>query len=286
MSEKLLSRQPAVAGGFYEGSASRLRSQIEQCFLHRLGPGKILTTAQPGPRAILGLVCPHAGLMYSGPVAARAFYALAEDGLPQTIVLIGPNHRGWGANVAVWAEGSWSTPLGNVPVNRALAARIVESQPLLESDATAHLSEHSLEVQLPFLQFLAGERFSIVPIAMLDQSLSAGTTLGHALGKLLTDQDAVIIASTDFSHYVSQADAEKYDGLALERIKALDAEGLIKVVRDRGISMCGYGPVAAMLTACQDLGAKESTLLGYSTSGDIAGGRSEVVGYGAVKVTR
>ncbi|MCX8204111.1 MAG: AmmeMemoRadiSam system protein B [Candidatus Nezhaarchaeota archaeon] len=277
-------RRPAVAGYFYESDPSSLRARIEQCFLSKLGPGRLPKVAVDGPRRIKGLVVPHAGYMYSGPVAAHAYLALAEDGVPDTVVIIGPNHTGWGAGVSMMAEGSWRTPLGDVEIDAELAKSIQKASELISIDEEAHLNEHSIEVQLPFLAYLYGSRFKFVPICMMLQSYEPCVDVGRAVASASQGRNVVIIASSDFTHYESQASAGAKDRLAIGFIERLDPAGLLEVVESRGISMCGPGPVAAMLVASTLLGASSAKLLKYATSGDVTHDYSSVVGYSSMLI--
>jgi AmmeMemoRadiSam system protein B len=275
-------RRPCQAGAFYEGTAESLKRQIENCFLHELGPGKIPEVAKAGPRNIIGLVCPHAGYMFSGPVAAHAYYQLALDGKPDVVVIFGPNHTGYGSALAVMDEGVWRTPLGDVEVDGETAHQIMCESRIVDVDESAHRLEHSIEVQLPFLQFLYGSQFKIVPICFLMQDLSSARDVGKAVAKVLAGKNAVIIASSDMTHYEPQERAAKNDRLALEAVEAMDEAKFYSVIETHYISACGYGPIAALITASKILGAKEAKVLCYKTSGDIIGDYSSVVGYAAV----
>lgn len=271
-------RYPAVAGQFYEGEATALRKQIESCYRHALGPGKKPAAAAKGPRTLKGLVVPHAGYVYSGPVAAHAYAALAEDGLPRTFVILGPNHTGLGATEALGTH-DWETPLGVVTYEKELGKRLVR-EPITE-DIIAHRHEHSIEVQLPFLQDLS-DAVRFVPICMGIQDLRHATQVGEIVGEAIKGQDVVVIASTDFCHYIPKAEAARRDRLAIDRILAFDVKGFYRTVQENDISMCGYGPVMAMMTA---IGAARPELLKYGCSGDVAP-MDEVVGYGAVAMRR
>lgn len=284
-------RQPAVAGMFYGGGADDLRAEIERSFLSPLGPGELPAAATQGPRQIVGLVSPHAGLMYSGPTAAHAYSRLAEDGIPEIAVLLGVNHRGYGAMVAVDTEQIWRTPLGDAEVDTDTARRVVSLSRYAEEDELAHRIEHSLEMQVPFLQYIGQGRIRIVPILIgvpvHDQSaLLVARDIGLALSKALEGRDAVIIASTDFSHYESRQSAERKDSQAVGRILEMDEKGLLDTVRDVNISMCGVVPTAAVVAACKLLGAKSARQLAYSTSGDITGDYTQVVGYAAIELDK
>ncbi|MEM3874400.1 MAG: AmmeMemoRadiSam system protein B [Candidatus Bathyarchaeia archaeon] len=278
-------RLPSQAGAFYAGKAESLKRQIEECFLHELGPGKIPTVVE-GSRRIVGLVCPHAGYMYSGPVAAHAYYNLASDGKPDTVVLFGPNHTGYGSALAVMNEGFWRTPLGDVEVDGETANKIVREARIVDVDDSAHRYEHSIEVQLPFLQYLFGSAFKIVPICFLMQDLHSSSEVGQAVAKVLAGKNALIIASSDMTHYESQKTAEKKDMLALQAVEAMDEERFYSIIEEHRITACGYGPIIALITAAKALGAREAKLLCYKTSGDVTGDYSAVVGYAAVQFTK
>ncbi|MEM3696781.1 MAG: AmmeMemoRadiSam system protein B [Candidatus Bathyarchaeia archaeon] len=279
-------RRPCQAGAFYEGTAESLKRQIEDCFLHEFGPGKIPEVVKAGPRKIIGLVCPHAGYMFSGPVAAHAYYQLALDGKPEVVVIFGPNHTGYGSVLAVMDEGVWRTPLGDVEVDGETAKQIVRESRIVDVDESAHRLEHSIEVQLPFLQYLYGSQFKIVPICFLMQDLSSARDVGKAVAKVLVGKNAVVIASSDMTHYEPRERAAKKDRLALEAVEAMDEAKFYSTIESHNISACGYGPISALIVAAKVLGAKEAKLLCYKTSGDIIGDYSSVVGYAAVCFTK
>lgn len=279
-------RRPCQAGAFYAGTAESLKKQIENCFLHKLGPGKIPEIVKTGSRRIIGLVCPHAGYMFSGPVAAHAYYALALDGKPDVVVLFGPNHSGYGSALAVMNEGFWRTPLGDVEIDGELANQVVRESHIIDIDDSAHRFEHSIEVQLPFLQYLYGSEFKIVPICFLMQDLSSAREVGKAVAKVLAGKNGVIIASSDMTHYEPQESVERKDKMVLEAVEAMDEDKLYSVIEAHRISACGYGPIAALMTAAKILGAKEAKLLCHKTSGDVIGDYSSVVGYAAMCFTK
>ena len=269
-------RIPAVAGQFYEDEADALRRQVESCFTHRLGPGSVPRLGR-GPRELRGLVVPHAGLMYSGPVAAHAYAAIAGDGAPEGLVIFGPNHTGLGAGIAVGTV-DWELPIGTMPCEADLA-RAIAARPPASADVVAHRFEHSIEVQLPFLLHL-GVAVPFVPICIGQQDLESATAVGENVREAIRGRDALVLASTDFSHYVPREEAAAKDRLAIDEILRLDARGFWRTVRKHDISMCGYGPVIAMLTA---VGTGRAKLLKYATSGDVAPMR-EVVGYAAIEI--
>lgn len=275
-------RRPTQAGAFYEGDAESLKKQVEGCFLHKLGPQKLPVVNKTGPRRILGLVCPHAGYMYSGHVAALSYFELASDGKPDTVVILGPNHTGLGSPLAVMNDGVWRTPLGDVQIDGELANKVVQESGLVDVDDYAHLREHSIEVQLPFLQYMYGSGFKIVPICFMMQDLATSQEIGRALVEVLAGKNAVIVASSDFTHYEPQAVASKKDLAALKAVEALDEKLFYSFVEEKRVSACGYGPITALITAAKGLGATKAKLLGYKNSGDVTGDFSSVVGYAAV----
>lgn len=279
-------RRPCQAGAFYAGTAESLKKQIEQCFLHELGPGKIPEVVKDGPRHVIGLVCPHAGYMYSGPVAAHAYYRLAIDGKPDVVVLLGPNHTGYGSALAVMNEGFWRTPLGDVEIDGESANQIVRESRIVDVDDSAHRFEHSIEVQLPFLQYLYGSDFKMVPICFLMQDLTSAREVGQAVAKALAGKKAAIIASSDMTHYEPHERAEKKDRLALKAVEEMDESKFYSTIESHSMSICGYGPITALVTAAKILGAKEAKLLCHKTSGDVTGDYSSVVGYAAVCLTK
>ncbi|MEM2926165.1 MAG: AmmeMemoRadiSam system protein B [Candidatus Bathyarchaeia archaeon] len=278
-------RRPVVAGTFYEASKEALKDQITRCFTHPLGAGSPPEASLSGPRDIIALVCPHAGYMYSGPVASHAYASLAKDGRPETFVLLGPNHHGIGSGVSIMTRGIWRTPLGDAAIDAQLADKILGACDIIDSDEEGHRLEHSLEVQIPFLQYIYGT-IKIVPISFMLQDLATARDVGKALADTLRDKNAIIIASTDLTHYESQKSAQKKDGFIIEAIKALDEALLFEVVERYGITMCGPAPVAAAITASKSLGAKRANILSYRTSGDVTEDYSSVVGYLAAELRR
>jgi AmmeMemoRadiSam system protein B len=275
-------RRPYVAGTFYEGNAESLKQQVERCFLHKFGPKKMPKVNASGPRKLVGLICPHAGYAYSGPVAANAYYELAQDGRPDTLVILGPNHTGYGSAIALMNEGFWRTPFGDVEIDGETANQIVGETHIVDTDDSAHRFEHSIEVQLPFLQYLYGSDFKFVPICFLMQDLQSAVEVGKALIKVLATKNAVVIASSDLTHYEPQAGAERKDMAALKAVQALDEKLLFSTIEEQNISACGYGPITALITFAKGVGVKEAKLLSHRTSGDIINDYSSVVGYAAV----
>ncbi len=261
-------RNPAVAGQFYPGSEAELLLWLE----------KTLPRAEELP--VLGAVVPHAGYMYSGPVAAEVFARLPKR---DTYVILGPNHHGLGAPIAL-SRDSWRTPLGVVQPDLALAEALAGT--IIDQDEVAHVREHSIEVQIPFLQARFKE-FKILPIAMglqdEETAVEVGKELGGAISRL--NRNCTIIASSDFTHYEPQEVARKVDAQLIEAILNMDVSELYSRVYRYNATACGYGPIAATITAARALGATSGKLLRYATSGDVTADYSQVVGYGAIVLT-
>ncbi len=269
-------RAPAVAGSFYESNPARLRAQVDACFAEN---AKV-----EAKERFIGAVVPHAGLMYSGHVAA-AFYGLAD--LPKRFIILCPNHTGFGHFAAINRGGSWRTPLGDVPVDTQLAAALMSRTKLLAEDSAAHAREHSLEVQLPFLQQLLGNAFTFVPICLGAPRYDMCEEIGNAIAEsIAAEKGAVgIIASSDLNHYEDQRETLRKDQLAIEEVLALDPKELWRVVDEFDVSMCGYIPATTMLIAANKLGAKHAQLVKHATSGDINHDYSHVVGYAAILIS-
>jgi len=261
-------RPPAVAGRFYPDQPDPLAEQVA---LYCAAP------AGSACRKALACVVPHAGYRYSGHVAG-AVYARLE--LPRRFLLLGPRHYPRGEAQAILSEGSWQTPLGCAEIDTELATELKQACAALVEDDVAHRDEHALEVQLPFLQALAGD-FRFVPIALGTKDYGALEALGHAIAAVLARraEPVLIVASSDMNHYESDEITRRKDGAALDRVLTLDPRGLYDVVRREGITMCGVGATISMLTAARLLGATRVELVRYATSGDITGDYREVVGY-------
>jgi MEMO1 family protein len=274
-------RLPAQAGNFYPDTEGALRTQIQQSFLHPLGPRAIPTIPGSRNQKLLGLIVPHAGYEYSGPVAAHSYYHLASAGIFESVIILGPNHTGLGSGVSTMTEGEWSTPLGDVPIDTDLAREIVDGTDLVDVEDEAHKKEHSIEVQLPFLQFIYPRRFKFVPICMMLQDLQTSIEVGEAVAKAAEKHGAIVLASSDWTHYEPQAEAESKDREAIEAALHMDEKTFQEIIEDRAVSACGYGPVTAMIHATKIRGGKNGKLLSYETSGDTAGDKSSVVGYAA-----
>lgn len=267
-------RKPAAAGQFYPSSPQGLKEQIET-FIDK----------KAEKLEIIACMLPHAGYMYSGAVAGQT---VSRINIKDKIILLGPNHTGYGAAFSIMTEGMWQTPLGEVKIDSNLARNILGHSKHLEDDELAHLYEHSLEVELPFLQYFKAD-FEIVPMVLLSDELNILKDIGRDIAGVIKDsglKDSVlIVASSDMTHYEPQAQAQKKDQEAIEAILELDEDRLMERIQRLNISMCGSAPVIAMLSAAKLLGAKSARLIKYQTSGDITGDTSAVVGYGGIVVS-
>src|ERR1700674_4982880 len=253
-------RSPAVSGRFYSSDAKELARDVDQ-----------FTSGAGEKIAALGCVVPHAGYVYSGHVAGAVYSSLQ---IPGRCILLGPRHFPRGESMAILSEGSWQTPFGEAQIDSALARELAYACPRLREDSVAHESEHSLEVQLPFLQRLVGD-FRFVPVVLGTDRYPLLEELGRAVARVVAAQaePVLVVASSDMNHYESDAITRVKDEKAIARILALDPRGLFDTVRNEQISMCGYAAAAAMLVAVRELGASEGELVGYATSGDVTGER-------------
>ena len=271
-------RKPAVAGSFYPANKDALLQAIENCFMHSYGPQK-KPPVESG-RKIIGMVCPHAGYMYSGPVAAHSYYAASSLNV-DLVIMIGPNHYGIGSGVATTKEGFWETPLGLIDVDNNAAENVAKISGIVDFDDYAHSEDHCLEVQLPMLQYIY-EQFKILPIIMWMQDKDTATDVGKAVAEIVKDRNALLIASSDFTHYEPNEEAHRKDKELINAILELDVNRYYTVLRKLEVSACGYGAIASVMIAAKILGAKKGELLKYATSGDVAGKKDSVVGYGSI----
>lgn len=264
-------RKPVVAGQFYPATASRIKEQIES-FIDK----------NAKKEDALACMLPHAGYIYSGGVASQT---ASRINLPDKIILLGPNHTGNGAAFSIMSKGLWQTPLGDIKIDEDLACQILKNSKYLEDDYLAHADEHSLEVELPILQYFKQD-FQIVPIVLSSHSVDTLKKLGAEIADVLKGRGALktvlIIASSDMTHYEPQKDAQRKDNEAIQAILALDEDKLAQRISKLNISMCGYAPVIVMLSAAKLLGAKGAKLIKYQTSGDVTGDKQSVVGYAGI----
>ncbi|NOX71489.1 MAG: AmmeMemoRadiSam system protein B [Candidatus Micrarchaeota archaeon] len=263
-------RYPAVAGAFYPDDKKELMTNVSD----------LLENADSGSNKCV--ISPHAGYMYSGRTAASAIKSLKNA---KTFIILGPNHTGMGAQFAVMCEGVWKTPLGDVKIDEEIALRL-EKAGVVDDDEIAHLNEHSVEVQLPFLQKTFDD-FRIVPISILNIGYSSDlpercVRLGKEIAEIASQRDVGIIASSDFSHYISLEEAKVKDDKAIEAIKTLNVKKFFAVLETMDASVCGYGPIAAVMQAAKELGAKDVEVLHESSSGDLLKDYKTVVTYKAI----
>jgi AmmeMemoRadiSam system protein B len=268
-------RPPAVAGSFYERTPEGLRQQVDSCFAAN-------PPAPPEKERVIGAVVPHAGLMYSGHVAG-ALYALAD--LPKRLIVLCPNHTGAGHFAAINREGAWRTPLGDVAIDSRLADALMAKSKLLAEDARAHAREHSLEVQLPFLQRILPD-FTFVPICLGAHRYDYAEEIGRAIADVIREErePIAVLASSDLNHYEDQRETLRKDQLAIDQLLARNPRELWRVVNEYDVSMCGFIPATTMLIAAGLLGATSARLVKHATSGDVNGDYSQVVGYASVTV--
>jgi hypothetical protein len=261
-------RLPAVAGRFYPSDPTELSALIKDCTKKENGSTR---------RSVKACLVPHAGYLYSGHVAGGVYASIR---IPRKILLLGVRHRPPGSPVAIVSKGAWRTPLGDAPIDEALAERLRSACPLLSEDAVAHSKEHSLEVQIPFLQVLKPQ-FQFVPIVLGSAHFETLVVVGEAIGKVLAaeKQEVLLLTTSDLNHYEDDATTRVKDQKAVEQLLQMNAGGLYDTCRREEISMCGLGPAVAMLTALHVLKATEAELVGYATSADRSGDPDAVVGY-------
>jgi hypothetical protein len=267
-------RVPAVAGRFYAGDAATLARDVRS-YLEAGAAGE--------PASVCGVMAPHAGYVYSGGIAGQVF---ARVRVPERVIILCPNHTGRGVRISVVTEGAFAIPGAEIPIDTELAAAVLDHVPGAESDRAAHAAEHAIEVELPFL--LARQpNLRIVPIVLSGLSEAEAIGLGESLFSAVQScgADALIVASSDMSHFLTDERAREVDHLALEPLLAFDPSGLYRTVVTHDISMCGFIPTTAMLSYCRKAGSAPPELVGYATSGDAFGDRSRVVGYAGVVVS-
>ncbi len=275
-------RTPAVAGMFYPGEANELKDVVKNCFLHKFGPGKIPPATSS--EKIYGIICPHAGYPYSGPVACHSIYSISSKPI-ELFIIIGPNHWGIGCTVASMKDVQWETPLGSVEVDSESAAELKKISNMVELDFFSHTKEHSIEVQVPLLQETYSNPFKILPIILINQDYEVAKEVGIVMSKIAKQKNTMIIGSSDFTHYEENEFAHKQDKALIEPILNLDEEKFYSVLKEKRVSACGYGAIASTMIACKELGATKGELLKYATSGDVTGDKSSVVGYASIIFT-
>jgi AmmeMemoRadiSam system protein B len=272
-------REPVVAGQFYPDGKKELKNMIKSCFEHKLGPG---TYSIESNERIFGVVCPHAGYVYSGPTACHSYKSIANQN-PELAIIIGPNHFGVGKDVATMIDAHWQTPLGMIQVDSESAKQVAGISKFIEIDEYSHSQDHSLEVQVPMLQEILSNDFQILPIILRSQDMETAIDVGNAVAEIAKKKNSIIIASSDFTHYEENSFAHQQDKALIEPILEMDVERFYQVLNERRVTACGYGAMASAMIACKNLGAKKGKLLSYATSGDVSGDTESVVGYGAIK---
>jgi len=273
-------RTPAVAGMFYPKEKEKLELVIRECFSHSLGPKD--SYPSENFEKIYGVICPHAGYMYSGPIASHSYHAISSAPI-ELAIIIGPNHWGLGCNIAT-IKDTWKTPLGLVEVDSESVTELCQILEIVEIDSFSHTREHSIEVQIPMLQEIFS-KFKILPISMINQDYESAKKLGNAVAKISQKKKSIIIGSSDFTHYEESDFARKQDEALIDPILELDIDRFYQVLNEKKVSACGYGAIASTMVACQSLGATKGKLLKYANSGDITKDKSSVVGYAAIVFT-
>ena len=272
-------RTPAVSGTFYPDDEKELKSIIHECFTHPIGPGKIPPT--DSDQKIYGVICPHAGFVYSGPIACHSFYSISSS-TSKLAIITGPNHYGIGQSITSMVDASWKTPLGLMEVDSESVLELRDGLDILELDSFSHSKEHSIEMQVPMLQETFSHDMKILPVSLINQEQKTATKVGSAIAKIAQKKDALLIGSSDFTHYEENEFAHRQDLALIEPILKLDVDEFYKILHERKVTACGFGAIASTMTACKELGATEGKLLKYATSGDVSGDKSSVVGYASI----
>jgi len=273
-----LERKPAVSGIFYASNLVKLREQIQKLFLHVEGPGKIPEPVHEPLKNSVGVMLPHAGYVCSGPIAADGLAQVSQHGVPSTIVLLGPSHTGMGKPVSVWDRGEWQTPFGTVQVDHELSQKFLDLYDYARVNYDAHVGEHSLEVQLPLLQFVYGQDFRILPIAMMDQRKETAREMASVFQELKKDRPLLFVASSDMNHYQAEQETLEKDDHVLQAVLEMDVEKMYAAISEYEVSMCGFGPVATLLLS----GLGTPRLVKHVTSAKTCTDQRHVVGYASV----
>ncbi|MGA2784506.1 MAG: MEMO1 family protein [Candidatus Bathyarchaeia archaeon] len=288
-------RKPYVAGQFYEGTEEALRHQLSICFPH---PTPTATTKAmgKGSRKIVGVISPHAGYSYSGQVAASGYDRISNDGIPETFIILGPNHSGRGSGVSIQTEGAWETPLGLAQVDSTLAKQVQKASEIIDIDNDAHSTEHSIEVQIPFIQYISESNVRFIPICSWMQDLETSREIAKSIVDQTRNKDFIIIASSDFTHHERSITdrnedqmlkkIEEDDKRAIDAITRLDEVTLNSLGETQKVTMCGYGPITTLITVAKLLGSVKAEFLTHKTSYDITRDPSYVVGYSSILFLR
>ena len=265
-------REPVVAGQFYPDTEEDLKNMIKDCMEHKYGPGiKSIVSDEK----IFGIISPHAGYVYSGPTACHSYKSIASQN-PELVIIIGPNHFGIGRDAATMIDAEWQTPLGRVKVDSDAAKEVAEKSKFIEIDEYSHS-------QIPMLQYILSNDFQILPIILRAQDMETAMDVGNAVSEIAKKKNTMIVASSDFTHYEENSFAHQQDKALIKPILDMDVEKFYQILRNKRVTACGFGAMAATMIACKNLGATRGELLSYATSGDVSGDTGSVVGYGAIK---
>ncbi|MCM8821267.1 MAG: AmmeMemoRadiSam system protein B [Candidatus Omnitrophica bacterium] len=263
-------RKPSVSGYFYPGMKTNLIEDLKKYIVYE--ENKII------PK---GIICPHAGYVYSGKTAGKVYGKIAQF---ETAIILGPNHHGYGEPYAIDDSDEWETPIGNVEIDTEIRKKLLEKSRYLQIDSMSHKSEHSIEVQVPFLQFL-NPAVKIVPVLISSMyDANPWYEIGYSIALALSEikRNAIVVASSDFTHYEPAEQAEKKDRMAIEKILKLDADEFLNIVSEHDISICGFAPITAAITASKILEARQGILVDYTNSGNVSGDFEQVVGYAGI----
>ena len=281
----LIHRSPYYSGSFYPKEKSDLKKLLDFCFIEsEFGPQQIskINKNNNNKNKIYGLIVPHGAYIFSGAISANAFFEINGQNI-DTFILIGPDHKGIGKRISIMSEGYWQTPLGDVLINKEITNELKTHNNIIIEDKLVHQFEHSLEIQIPFLQYSRLNSFTIVPILLKDQDIGTSLKLGNLLAKSISRKNAIIIASSDLTHYELNLNAYAKDFRLIKSIEKIDIELFYQTIKNLNISICGYGAIASLMRSVHLLGSKKGVLLKYATSGDITlDNKNTVVAYTAI----
>jgi len=281
----LIHRSPYYSGSFYPKEKSDLKKLLDFCFIEsEFGPQQIskINKNNNNKNKIYGLIVPHGAYIFSGAISANAFFEINGQNI-DTFILIAPDHKGIGKRISIMREGYWQTPLGDVLINKEITNELKTHNNIIIEDKLVHQFEHSLEIQIPFLQYSRLNSFTIVPILLKDQDIGTSLKLGNLLAKSISRKNAIIIASSDLTHYELNLNAYAKDFRLIKSIEKIDIELFYQTIKNLNISICGYGAIASLMRSVHLLGSKKGVLLKYATSGDITlDNKNTVVAYTAI----
>ncbi|MDG6898461.1 MAG: AmmeMemoRadiSam system protein B [Nitrososphaerota archaeon] len=275
-------RKPAVAGSFYPKGRNELQRMVRDSYTHPLGPGKEPPSA-PTRATVVSVVAPHAGYEYSGPVAAHSYLHVSSLRDPELVIVVAPNHYGVGSGVSAYSSGSWETPLGSLRVDEAAAKELAEDTGIVDFDPVSHRLEHSLEVQLPFLQMIYGDSVPLLPVCISFQDQETTTALAAGVANVARERRTVLVASSDLTHYEPAAEAKRKDMALISEMLKMDIGAFYSTLERLQVTACGFGAISTVMQASKTLGLARADLLKYASSGDTTGDMAQVVGYGSVR---